>query len=92
MTAVQDLANLLGIPRKPQVPEAIPGGAIDNIINEIKGKRFTLKATEQNLQKQKKEPPAVTEMLNILGTLRRRPKASADATIVPTEAPRDVAL
>ncbi|XP_034256392.1 shootin-1 [Thrips palmi] len=92
LTAVQDMANLLGIPRKPQVPEAIPGGAIDNIINEIKGGRFTLKATEQNLQKEKKEPPAVTEMLNILGTLRRRPKAAADNASVPSEAPRDVAL
>ncbi|KAE8740566.1 hypothetical protein FOCC_FOCC013899 [Frankliniella occidentalis] len=91
--AVQDMANLLGIPRKPQMPEAIPGGAIDNIINQIKGGRFTLKATEQNLQKEKKEepPPAVTEMLNILGTLRRRPRASAKPTEV-SEAPRDVAL
>ncbi|KAJ1522830.1 hypothetical protein ONE63_001981 [Megalurothrips usitatus] len=93
-TAVQDMANLLGIPRKPQVPEAIPGGAIDNIINQIKGGRFTLKATETNTPKEKKEeqPQAVKEMIQILGTLRRRPRNPAAAAPAPTEAPKDVAL
>lgn len=51
---------------------------------------------QQNAPKEKKDdpPPAVTEMLNILGTLRRRPRAAVNApmTTEAPPAPRDVAL
>lgn len=53
-------------------------GAIDEIVNQIKGGRFHLKSTEQKaaaVKKPREEPPALKEMLNILSTLRRRPKA-----------------
>ncbi|XP_075221950.1 shootin-1-like isoform X2 [Lycorma delicatula] len=59
-----------------QLSEKTPGAAIDDIINQIKGGRFTLKATEKQMKVAKTEemPPAVQEMMTVLGTLRRRPK------------------
>lgn len=51
------------------------GGAIDAIVNQIKGGKFQLKSTSENfLEKKQKEeqPEAVKEMLTILGTLRKR--------------------
>lgn len=47
------------------------------MINQIKGGRFTLKQTEKVEQKKpREEPAAVKEMLNVLGTLRRRQKST----------------
>lgn len=52
------------------------GGAIDAIVDQIKGGKFHLKSTEQSfLEKRPKDesqPEAVKEMLAILGTLRKR--------------------
>lgn len=88
---VLDMANMLGIPRKPTAAAALPGGAIDDIISQIKGGKFTLKATEKQKEEKKEEPPAaVQEMLNILGTLKRRGKNSSQQSRWPP--PADVAL
>lgn len=42
------MANILGIQRTPKISN-VAGGAIHDIINEIKGGKFTLKATEVSL-------------------------------------------
>ncbi|KAJ4448689.1 hypothetical protein ANN_00079 [Periplaneta americana] len=88
---VLDMANILGIPRKTSTAAALPGGAIDDIINQIKGGKFTLKATEKQKEEKKEEPPAaMQEMLNILGTLKRRRRNPAQQSRWPP--PADVAL
>ncbi|KAK6632845.1 hypothetical protein RUM43_012584 [Polyplax serrata] len=69
--SIDDMANILGIQRVPKTNN-INGGAINDIINEIKGGKFTLKATEKQKFKKEEPPPAVQEMLNIIGTLKRR--------------------
>ncbi|KAF7987284.1 hypothetical protein HCN44_003046 [Aphidius gifuensis] len=76
-SAICDMENILGIKKKPCAVPQQP--AIDDIINQIKGGRFTLKQTDKQRddeQRKKREsqttPPAVSEMLSILGTMRRR--------------------
>ncbi|KAL6427409.1 hypothetical protein ACFW04_008740 [Cataglyphis niger] len=77
-SAVSDMENMLGITSKKTPAVAQP--AIDDIINEIKGGRFTLKHTDKQREEERKRrqaentSPAVSEMLNILGTMRRRAK------------------
>ncbi|XP_011165562.1 shootin-1 [Solenopsis invicta] len=79
-SAVSDMENMLGItPKKTTAVAQQP--AIDDIINQIKGGRFTLKQTDKQREEERKrrqeaenKPPAVSEMLNILGTMRRRAK------------------
>lgn len=89
---VMDMAKMLGIPRKPTAASALPGGAIDDIISQIKGGQFTLRATEKQKQKEKREetPAAVQEMLTILGTLKRRPRNARQMSKLSSHA--DVAL
>lgn len=88
---VLDMANMLGIPRRPTAAAVLPGGAIDDIINQIKKGKFTLKATEKQKGERKEEPPAaVQEMLNVLGTLKRRRRNSTQQSRWPP--PADVAL
>ncbi|XP_050481244.1 shootin-1 [Bombus huntii] len=77
--AVTDMENMLGITKK--TPTVAQQPAIDDIINQIKGGRFTLKQTDKQREEERKRrqeaesaPPAVSEMLNILGTMRRRAK------------------
>ncbi|KAK2579279.1 hypothetical protein KPH14_008238 [Odynerus spinipes] len=77
--AVSDMENILGIPKK--TPTLTQQPAIDDIINQIKGGRFTLKQTDKQREEERRRrqeeesaPPAVSEMLNILGTMRRRAK------------------
>ncbi|XP_033322970.2 uncharacterized protein LOC117218575 [Megalopta genalis] len=77
--AVADMENMLGIAKK--TPTVAQQPAIDDIINQIKGGRFTLKQTDKQREEQRRRrqeaesaPPAVSEMLNILGTMRRRAK------------------
>ncbi|PZC78227.1 hypothetical protein B5X24_HaOG202478 [Helicoverpa armigera] len=51
------------------------GGAIDAIVDQIKGGKFQLKSTEHKVSEKKvqeEQPEAVKEMLAILGTLRKR--------------------
>ncbi|CAL7946329.1 unnamed protein product [Xylocopa violacea] len=77
--AVADMENMLGIAKKTATVTQQP--AIDDIINQIKGGRFTLKQTDKQREEERRRrqeaesaPPAVSEMLNILGTMRRRAK------------------
>ncbi|XP_076667847.1 uncharacterized protein LOC143368718 isoform X2 [Andrena cerasifolii] len=77
--AVTDMENMLGITKK--TPTVTQQPAIDDIINQIKGGRFTLKQTDKQREEERRRrqeaesaPPAVSEMLNILGTMRRRAK------------------
>ncbi|KYN05335.1 PREDICTED: shootin-1-like [Cyphomyrmex costatus] len=79
-SAVSDMENMLGITPK-KTPTVAQQPAIDDIINQIKGGRFTLKQTDKQREEERKrrqeaesKPPAVSEMLNILGTMRRRAK------------------
>uniref|UniRef100_A0A8D8PWY4 Shootin-1 n=1 Tax=Cacopsylla melanoneura TaxID=428564 RepID=A0A8D8PWY4_9HEMI len=73
--AVMDMANLLGISNDGSKPTP-QGGAIDDLINQLKEGKFTLKATEKKAQQKKEEesPAVVQEMMNVLGTLKKRPK------------------
>ncbi|XP_015597235.1 shootin-1 [Cephus cinctus] len=78
-SSVTDMENMLGISKK--APTVIQQPAIDDIINQIKGGRFTLKQTDKQREEERKRkqeaesaPPAVSEMLSILGTMRRRAK------------------
>ncbi|XP_072752319.1 uncharacterized protein [Anoplolepis gracilipes] len=78
-SAVSDMENMLGITPK-KTPTVTQQPAIDDIINQIKGGRFTLKHTDKQREEERKRrqaentSPAVSEMLNILGTMRRRAK------------------
>ncbi|KAL0109711.1 hypothetical protein PUN28_014620 [Cardiocondyla obscurior] len=79
-SAVSDMENMLGITPK-KAPAVAQQPAIDDIINQIKGGRFTLKHTDKQREEERKrrqeaesKPPAVSEMLSILGTMRRRAK------------------
>lgn len=77
--AVADMENMLGITKK--TPPVTQQPAIDDVINQIKGGRFTLKQTDKQREEERRRrqeaenaPPALSEMLNILGTMRRRAK------------------
>nr|XP_023024577.1 shootin-1 isoform X1 [Leptinotarsa decemlineata] len=74
--ALSDLAETIGV-QETSTPEKKPAapGVNEDIINAIKSGQFTLRKAKKDKEKQDKEPPkAVSEMLNILGTLRRAPK------------------
>lgn len=71
------LANKQGtLKRSKHADQNGGGGAIDAIVDQIKGGKFHLKSTEQKFTdkktKQDEQPEAVKEMLAILGTLRKR--------------------
>lgn len=71
---VSEIAEALGIneitatdQKRPQIP-----GVHEDIINQIKGGTFTLKKSKSdNKKKDRETPKAVTEMLNVLGSLRK---------------------
>lgn len=75
-SAIADMAKLLGLKQNAgKANKNAAGGAIDEIVNQIKGGKFQLKSTDQNFMERrppKEEPEAVKEMLTILGTLRKR--------------------
>lgn len=57
-------------------PTSAPG-VNEDIINAIKAGQFTLRKAKKEKEKNQKEteqPKAVSELLNILGSLRRAPK------------------
>ncbi|KAJ2941634.1 hypothetical protein O0L34_g14690 [Tuta absoluta] len=72
-----DMASLLASKQGTlkKTKQANGGGAIDAIVDQIKGGKFQLKSTDQNFMEKKpkeEQPEAVKEMLAILGTLRKR--------------------
>ncbi|KAJ8715809.1 hypothetical protein PYW07_010291 [Mythimna separata] len=76
---VEDMANMLayksGTLKKSKQNGAECGGAIDAIVDQIKGGKFHLKSTDRSVAEKKtkdEQPEAVKEMLAILGTLRKR--------------------
>lgn len=78
-SALSDMENMLGITKRPSAVAQQP--AIDDVISQIKGGRFTLKQTDKQREEERRRrqeaetaPPAVSEMLTILGTMRRRAK------------------
>ncbi|CAB3232549.1 unnamed protein product [Arctia plantaginis] len=84
------LANKQGtLKRSKQGDQNGAGGAIDAIVDQIKGGKFHLKSTEQKFtdkktKKQDEQPEAVKEMLAILGTLRKR-RTSVRSDFVDSE-------
>ncbi|KAG8222982.1 hypothetical protein J437_LFUL002705, partial [Ladona fulva] len=68
-----------GSPLRKQSNSGQGAAVLDDIINQIKGGRFTLRNTEKRqlkyigkVEDPDDKPPAVKEMLGILGTLRRK--------------------
>lgn len=73
---MQELAESIGVKENstPEKKVAAPG-VNEDIINAIKAGQFTLrKAKSDKEKKDKEQPKAVSELLNILGSLRRAPK------------------
>lgn len=62
--------------RRPSIPKVeISAPGIEDVVSQIKGKQFALRSTLRRPQKDKKEQPeAVSEMLSILGRLRKNPQ------------------
>ncbi|CAH1099291.1 unnamed protein product [Psylliodes chrysocephalus] len=75
--ALSDLAECIGVQENIS-PDKKPGapGVNEDIINAIKAGQFTLRKAKKDKEKQenKDQPKAVSELLNILGSLRRAPK------------------
>ncbi|XP_050304369.1 shootin-1 [Anthonomus grandis grandis] len=77
---VEDLAKTIGIQHDGTVEKKpVAPGVNEDIINAIKEGKFTLrKRRKENnnepKEKDKEAPKAVSELLNILGSLRRAPK------------------
>lgn len=77
---VEDLAKTIGVQEStPEKKPAAPG-VNEDIINAIKEGKFTLRKRKKDSgnnngsNKDKETPKAVSEILNILGSLRRAPK------------------
>jgi len=76
---VEELARTIGVPENsPEKKPAAPG-VNEDIINAIKEGKFTLRKRKKDSgnispTKEKETPKAVSEILNILGSLRRAPK------------------
>ncbi|KAF7276820.1 hypothetical protein GWI33_008894, partial [Rhynchophorus ferrugineus] len=71
---VEDLAKTIGVAESNEKKPTAPG-VNEDIINAIKEGKFTLrKSKKENSNKEKDAPKAVSELLNILGSLRRAPK------------------
>ncbi|XP_026316631.1 actin cytoskeleton-regulatory complex protein PAN1-like isoform X2 [Hyposmocoma kahamanoa] len=83
----QMLANKQGTLKKANKQNG--GGAIDAIVDQIKGGKFQLKSREQNFLERKpkeEQPEAVKEMLTILGTLRKRRSVNRPGFVAQGEA------
>lgn len=68
---VSDIAEALGINETATDNKKQPFGVHEDIINQIKGGTFTLKKSKSEIKKKGETPKAVTEMLNVLGGLRK---------------------
>lgn len=75
-TNVPDIAAALGVQETKECDSKKPpvSGVNDDIINQIKGGNFTLRKAKNESKKERETPKAVSELLNILGSLRRAPK------------------
>lgn len=58
----------------PDCKKATTPGVNDNIINDIKSGKFTLRKVKNENKKDREGSKAVSELLNILGSLRKAPK------------------
>ncbi|XP_066245816.1 uncharacterized protein PF3D7_1120000-like [Euwallacea similis] len=75
---VEDLAKTIGV-QETTLDKKVAPGVNDDIINAIKEGKFTLRKRKkesmvESKEKDKEAPKAVSELLNILGSLRRAPK------------------
>ncbi|XP_018332712.1 shootin-1 [Agrilus planipennis] len=77
-SSIPDMADALGTVSENgdvATKKAPSVGVNEDIINQIKDGKFTLrKAKKENQKKERETPKAVSEMLNILGSLKRTPK------------------
>lgn len=71
---IAELAETIGIKESVQEPNK-PTGVNDDIINVIKSGNFTLRKVKNNNKKERDGSKAVSELLNILGSLRKAPKS-----------------
>lgn len=71
---IAELAETIGVTQSIQEPNK-PGGVNDDIINVIKSGKFTLRKVKNSNKKERDGSKAVSELLNILGSLRKAPKA-----------------
>lgn len=78
-TTVPEIAATLGVEETMAADnkKSAVGGVNDDIINQIKGGKFTLRKAKNEGKKERDTPKAVSELLNILGSLRRAPKNRA---------------
>ncbi|XP_050674900.1 shootin-1-like [Leptidea sinapis] len=88
-TQVEDMAQMLANKQGTlKKTKQNGGGAIDAIVDQIKGGKFQLKSTDQNFMEKKpkdEQPEAVKEMLQILGTLRKRRNVSRPSVVAAAE-------
>ncbi|EFA09805.1 shootin-1 [Tribolium castaneum] len=72
---IAELADVIGV-KEPAVPDCKKvTGVNDDIINTIKSGKFTLKKVKNDNKKEREGTKAVSELLNILGSLRKAPKS-----------------
>lgn len=81
---LQELAESIGVKENSSPEKKTPApGVNEDIINAIKAGQFTLrKAKNDKEKKDKEQPKAVSELLNILGSLRRAPKKRDRKSVV----------
>lgn len=74
---VPDIAQALGVQETPANETKKPAitGVNEDIVNQIKSGNFTLRKAKNDSKKERETPKAVSELLNILGSLRRAPKS-----------------
>ncbi|KAJ3643735.1 hypothetical protein Zmor_026427 [Zophobas morio] len=76
-TNIADLADAIGVKDKEPAVDGKTStpGVNDNIINDIKSGKFTLRKVKNENKKEREGSKAVSELLNILGSLRKAPKS-----------------
>jgi myosin heavy subunit len=74
---IAELADAIGVKDKEPVADnkKAPAGVNEDIINVIKSGKFTLKKVKNENKKEREGSKAVSELLNILGSLRKAPKS-----------------
>jgi myosin heavy subunit len=74
---IAELADAIGVKDKEPVADnkKAPAGVNEDIINVIKSGKFTLKKVKNENKTEREGSKAVSELLNILGSLRKAPKS-----------------